>query len=413
MSTFLHSLLDRRFTLNPAFCLLIILLAGCGSGGGGNQILYFQSFKLYWSVVGADLNGDGKTDIVATYTFYETENTQEGFVAVFLQNPSQPGNFLSPTTYPVGQAPLALAVADLNGDGKPDLVVANNQLVQADSASNHASVLLQDPANPGHYLAAVDFPTGLMPTAVAIADFNGDGKPDLILSDFTGISILVQNPAVPGTFLPYSEVTSTGFVDSVAVADLNRDGKPDLVATDGASVQVLLQTQSSPLTFAAPVKYSAGLTPVWIVTRDLDGDGNIDLVVDNRGASSGGGGSVSVLLQDASAPGTFLAAQTYSTGRSASFVAVADLNADNAPDLCVANAEGSISILFQRPDQLGTFLLPVNYPAQMNLSTIATGDFNSDGRADLVISDSSGLVIRLQDPAGPGTFQSPVVVAAP
>jgi hypothetical protein len=397
-----------------ALSLVSLALTSCGGGiGGGNHIMYFTSRKLYQSVVAADLNGDGKTDIAVTYTYYETEDKTEGFVAVFLQNPAQAGSFLSPETYTVGQAPYALAVGDLNGDGRPDLAVVNNELAnQPDAASNHVSVLLQDPANPGHFLSAVNYETAGQPTAIAIADLNGDGKADLAISDFAGISILLQNPATPGTFLPHSEVTSTGLVDSIAAADLNSDGKADLVATDGAGVQVLLQTQANPLTFAAPTKYSAGLTPVWVAAQDLNADGKVDLAVANRGSSNGGGASVSILFQDPAAPGAFLAAQSFNTGRSSPFLAAGDLNHDGLPDVAVIDAEGLIYVLLQNANQPGAFQKPVSYPCQVNASAIAIGDFNADGRMDLVDLDSDGIVIRLQDANIAGSFGAPVVLAS-
>jgi hypothetical protein len=408
------SLRTRRLIKLVLFPLaLAFVLTSCGGGIGANHIMYFNSFKLYWSVVAADLNGDGKTDIAVSYTYYETENKEEGFVAVFLQNPAQAGSFLSPTTYKVGDAPYALAVGDLNGDGKLDLVVVNNELAQQpDAASNHVSVLLQDAANPGHFLSAVNYETAGQPTAIAIADLNGDGKADMAISDFSGISILLQNPATPGTFLPYSELTLGGFTDSIAVVDLNGDGKSDLVATDGAGVQVLLQTQANPLTFATPVKYSAGLTPVWVVAQDFNADGQVDLAVANRGSSSGGGASVSLLFQNPAAPGAFLAALSFNTGRSSPFLAAGDFNDDGLSDVTIIDAEGLIYVLLQGASQPGMFQQPVSYPCPSNASAIAIGDFNGDGMMDLVSLDDGGVEITRQNPVSPGTFLSPTVLAS-
>ena len=318
----------RQFSFSILGLLGVITLAltSCGGGfSGGGSSVHFQDFKLFWSLAIADLNGDGRLDIAATYTFTtDNLNKSEGFVVVYIQNPARPGSFLAPLTYSVGETPVALAVGDLNGDGKPDLVVVNSQTGNPDSLADHVSVLLQDAANPGHFLSAANYPIAHLPTAVAIGDLDGDGKADLAVSDLTGVSLLLQNPSASGVFSPYTEITTSGFANSIAIADLNTDGKQDLVITDGTAVQVLLQTHTTPLAFAAPVKCSAGLTPVWVITGDLDSDRSVDLVVVNAGAMDGTGGSVSILLQNPAALGTFLLANTFPTGRSATFAATGD-----------------------------------------------------------------------------------------
>jgi hypothetical protein len=397
--------------LGIAACIMLPLLGGCnvskdGSGPGS------QPFNLYWSVAGADVNGDGKPDIVASYTHFTTGGSSDrGFVAVLLQDPTKPGTFLPPATYSVGDHPVALAVGDLNGDGKPDIVTANSTLNGVpNSASNNVSVLLQDPAKPGQFLAATTFATGLEPSAVAIGDLNGDGKADLAVADNTGISILFQSASTPGTF---SSPMTFGLglpATSVAIADVNGDGKADLLWVSGSSVGVAVQDPAKPGTFSESTTFAAGLQPLWVAVADLNGDGKPDLAVANFGASDGSSpGSVSVLLQNPAAPGSYLSARNYATGKGSSFVLLAQLNGSGKPDLVIGNID-SVSILSHDPNSPGQFQAATNYACSIPVSSVAVGDLNGDGKLDLVIADRDGVAIRFQDPTIPGAFPDSIVI---
>lgn len=398
-----------------AACAVLLLSSGCGGGSGGSSGTggdgFFSAFNMYWSVAVADLNGDGKPDIAVSYTFHGTDlSSSQGFVAVFLQDTAKPGTFLAPTKYSVGEQPVSIAIGDINGDGKPDIITVNTALSSIATPRAHTiSVLLQDANNPGQFLAATDYPTGRFPNAAAIGDLNGDGKPDLAVADNTGISLLFQSSSTPGTFLPLTTLALSSASSSIAVADLNGDKKLDLAATSGSSVAVFLQNPATPGTFFAPTTYVAGLQPTWVAVADLNGDGKPDLTVANQGAPTGGGGSVSVLLQDPTVPGGYLSARNYDTGNGSNLVAVADLNGDGKPDLVAVNVNG-ISVLLQDPNVPGQFQSAVNYFENLPLS-VAIADMNGDNKPDLVITNSDGVVIRFQDPANPGAFLPETVIA--
>ncbi len=210
------------------------------------------------SVAIGDLNGDGKPDIaVANYNYHGN-----GSISVLL-NTTTPGattpSFAAQVSFAVGNDPESVAIGDLNGDGRPDLAVANN-------GSNTVSLLL-NATPPGATLptfaAPVDFATGVRPFAVAVADLNGDGKPDLaIINDYEGmggnsVSVLL-NATAPGAVLPafapkvdFATGTEPG---SVVVGDLNGDSRPDLAVTNDANndLSVLLNTPAT-ITQAAAV----------------------------------------------------------------------------------------------------------------------------------------------------------------
>ncbi len=203
------------------------------------------------SVAVADINGDGVPDIVATTFDASGDN---GAVAVFYQDPAKRGTFNAPVSFPAGAQPQSVKIADLNGDGLPDLVVANYGPGSDGQGSAGVSVLLQDPAHPGSFLAPVTYTTPGQSIDVAIADLNGDHKPDLAVANLlpfgTGsVSVLLQDPAHPGAFLAASNYAALGQPLSVVIADLNGDGLPDIALADGPSAGVLLQTPGSPGTF--------------------------------------------------------------------------------------------------------------------------------------------------------------------
>jgi len=400
-------------------CAALALTACGGGGGGGSGSGVIPPFNSYTAVAVADLNGDGLPDVVTVYAYIAAAPPHPGYVAVYLQDAANPGHFLPPSTYPVGNDPAAVAVADLQGDGRPDIVTANAILSANGAGDSTVSVLLQDAVHPGHYLPAVSYATGPDPLSVAIGDLNGDGKPDLAVADSSGISVLLQDAA--GRFLPKSTIATGGGCASVAIADLDGDGMPDLLATDAASVLVLRQNPGGGGSFAAPVRYVAGQQPLYAVAGDLDGDGKPDIAVANLGSPSNlNAASVSVLLQDPARAGAFRAAINYATQAASLAVAIADLNGDGWPDLAVANSgtlaggcppdcnsvDTGISVLLQDGVTPGHFAAAVNYgPTGSDFVTgVAVADINGDGKPDLIVLQAGGVFIRLQDPLNPGQF---------
>jgi hypothetical protein len=241
------------------------------------------------------------------------------------------GTFGSPATYMAGSAPVAVAVADFDGDGKPDLAVSNY-------GGTTVSILLN--TGSGTFGAPRNFGAGPQPWPMALGDLNGDGKPDLAVINSSGVSVLMNASGDAGSpaFAP-QVLYPVGYLPAaVAIGDLNGDGKPDLVAgtafltktdpTAGAA-SVLLNTGSG--VFAPAVNYPVGTYVEAVAAADLNGDGKLDLAVSSYGVAN-----IAVLLN--ADGGTFAPQVDYLTVGNPYCVVAADLNGDGTPDLAFANA---------------------------------------------------------------------------
>ena len=396
----------------------LLPMGGCGGGGGGGGEM---SFPLYSWVAVVDVNGDGLPDIVTCYSILSGPPPHPGYVAVYLRDPAHPGAFLAPAVYAVGNDPVQLAVGDLDGDGRPDIVTANAILSTNGAGASTVSVLLQSHTAPGTFAPAASYATVQNPVSVSIGDLNGDGRPDLAVAGGGGVALLFQDPAAPGTFLPQRSAGFGGAASSVAVADVDADGRADLVVTNASVVMLARQDPAAAGTFLAPASFPAGQQPIFVAVGDLNGDGRRDIAVANLGSPSDAfSASVSLLLQDPAAGGNFVGGPSFQVGARTQQLAIADLDGDGHPDLVVASAGtlgggcppncGSVgtgvAVLLQGPGGAAQFQAASNYPASGTdfVSAVAVGDVDGDGRPDLVIAQSDGVYIRLQDPAHPGQF---------
>jgi hypothetical protein len=197
-----------------------------------------------------DLDGDGRADLVATAT-------NAGHVSILLQSPAGTGTFLPPQTVAAGFQPFDVAIADLNADGRLDLVIANLGTPD-NSATASLSVLLNNSASPGSFLAATNYATGERSESVSVGDLNGDGKPDIAVANAGGfgntgsVSVFFQNPGAPGAFLPAVNRPGTSQPLGVDIADLNGDSLLDIALAD-EGVRILFQIPGQPGNFRSAI----------------------------------------------------------------------------------------------------------------------------------------------------------------
>ena len=298
-----------------------------------------------------DLDGDGKPDIVVTNGVGDTSvsvyrNTSSGTVI----------SFAARQRFSAANGPYAVAIGDLDGDGKPDLAIANNGGSQVSIYKN-----ISTPGNIA-FAARVDINTGTNPYGIAIGDMDGDGKADLVVTTegtSSALSVLLNTTSggVMSFGAPVNYATLNGsFI--VAIGDLDGDGKPDLAAVDGGqpnSVLVLRNTTGSPgnLSFGTAQNFATGSYPDCITLSDVDGDGKPDMVTVDRF-----GNTVSVLRNTGSVGViAFDANKDYAVGVGPIYVAVGDLDGDGRPDIVSANSSDTAVTILQ--NQIGANSAPM------------------------------------------------------
>src|SRR5262249_49353660 len=344
------------------------------------------------------------------------------------------GAFQDQTRLAAGDLPQALVTGDFNGDGIPDLAVANYR-------SQDVWVYLG--GGDGTFRDPLRLPLGESPVALVAGNFNGDGHLDLAAADYRSGNVAVLLGRGDGTFL-VPVLIAVGINPAyLLTGDFNDDGVPDLAVADSTSSGVFLLLGRGDGTFGAPVRREAGDSPGALLTDDFNSDGRTDLAL--TGQSSG---SVSVL--QGAGDSTFIPRGALSSPLHATPL-VGDWNGDGLPDVAVVNRNGEILLRSSRPGTPGVFEAPVVVnpappPPARDLAVVSTprgqrlaaldarspslsfyahqpdgtfawsagpkvpgllpvalaaGDLNGDGRTDLAVAEAPGKgFVYLQNAAG-------------
>jgi hypothetical protein len=363
----------------------IWVLDGNGDGTFGPPTIYPASKNGRFQGVNgptvADVTGDGLPDLI-----YATYVGATVVVRMGLGN----GTFGPPQTYAVEAGAYQVEAVDLTGDGKTDLVVVN-------AVANSVSVLLNN--GNGTFAPAQNYAVGTNPYSMEVADLTGDGIPDIITSsrDDNTVSVLMGNG--DGTFQPQRAFQTGKTPRRVAVGEFTGDGQLDLVtANEGDNtMSLLLGNGDGTFTSGSRAAPAPDLRPFQVAVADLTGNGIMDVVTANRSDNS-----VSVLLGNRD--GSFQTRETFPTGRQPFSVTVADLNGDGIPDLVTANYAGdSISVLLGNGD--GTFRPHVDYPAGSADYDAVVADLNGDHKPDIIVTDKNDNTVGVLLGNGDGTFQ--------
>jgi hypothetical protein len=319
-------------------------------------------------------------------------------IAIFLlaaAAAAQPGQFVDAPQFATGMNPQAVAYGDFNGDGKLDLAVVN-------STANTVSVMLGN--GDGTFKAKVDYPTGTAPQGVAVGDFYNDGKLDLAVTNSGStptptVSLLRGNG--DGSFQPKVDFATGVKPWGVAVGDFNKDGNLDLVVTNAHDGTVSILLGNGHGGFAAHADHFTGFNPVSVAVVDLNQDGNLDLAV----ACNVNTNTVSVLL--GKGDGTFQNQLQFTAASNPISIVAADFNHDGFPDLAVADQEGdSVSIFISNGKTGSAWNLAgqVPYDTAAFPTGVTVADFNGDGNIDLAVTNGDGNSVSVLLGNGDGTF---------
>ena len=304
----------------------------------------------------------------------------------------------NPQSPATGYRPHSVAVGDFNGDGIPDLAVANE--------SGTLTILLGN--GDGTFTATAVSPA-TSGFSVAVGDFNGDGKADLAVAnpgnypyDIDGtVTILLGNG--DGTFTAGASLATGHQPNSVAVGHFDYSGVADLAIANVGSNTVTILMGNGDGTFTAESSPTTGDEPNSVAVGDFNGDGAADLVVTNYNSPP------TILLGNGD--GTFTAAPSPAAAYPNNSVAVGDFNGDDIPDLALATVgefpqcctPGTVTILLGNGD--GTFTAAAVSPTAGAFPySVAVGDFNGDGNADLAVVNESSNTLTILLGNGDGTF---------
>jgi hypothetical protein len=391
-----------------AVLVTVPLFASCDDNNWcGNCYTPTSPSEASYGLVAGNFTQNGHTSVIATSTVYYYPQDNPGNLKIYRSTGA--GTFSTPVLTPDGDDPLYLASADLTGAGPLDVVSASYD-------DGTLTVFYNSAQTPGTFGAPVIL-SSPGASQVAIGDMNNDGLQDLVSADFK-VSLFVQT--APGTFASPVSLYPGG-ANWVAVGDLNNDGIPDVALTDSVGVKVLLHTgAAASLTYAAPVavftqSVNPGITGANLIAiADVNGDGLNDLVITDPGPV-GSPPTVNILLQNKSAPGTFLAPVSYALSGTSipQSIVVADVNGDGHPDIVIGGST-VVNVLLNNASAPGTFLAAASY-ATTNATQVAIADVNGDGLVDIVVPVGvshplvSGVYtnnpgVLLQVAGSPGTF---------
>jgi len=374
----------------------VLMLRGLGGGAFGPP----QGWPVGTSPTGLlaiDLNKDGRVDLVAACL-------NSGSLSILAGTEGQPGTitFAAPTTMTVPASPFSIASGDLNDDGWPDLVVGHFGL-------SVVSVTLSVPGGGGGAFGTpTTYPSGQTPAAVAVADFNGDGKPDVLASNLSGNTISFHANNGVGGLLPRVSLACGTSPRSVHAADINSDGRMDAVTVNSGSGDASVLLGYGDGTFEPQLREPLGGAPQSGTLIDINNDGRPDVV-----APVGQSSSLAVLVCNGN--GSYGAPSNFGSVPSAQSCAAADLDGDGLADAAVLRQPGQISVLLNRTNvirfsttprsEIIAAGLPITLTAQVTTTSVATIRWRMSG-VDLPGATGPILTIAAASAANDGIYEA-------
>ena len=383
----------KSFILNKktiGFILtLLALLAGASPAtcpGLGFSASYSTVNDGPFNVVAADVNGDGKLDLICSVDGLPSDSVAGNTLTVLTNNGN--GTFTFSASLTVGYNPF-VATADVNHDGKMDLISANYN-------DNTLTVLTND--GTGVFGSNATYNVGLNPIVVLAANVNGDGRQYLFSLNNGDNTLTVLTNNGSGVFI-YSATNAVGNNPvSLVTADVNNDGKLDLICANADDNSLLVLTNNGFGVFGSNATYTVGNGPNNVAAADVNGDNKVDLISANDGPG-GNGNTLTVLTNSGS--GKFVFSATLTVGKNP-FVTAADMNGDNQTDLVIASTTAS-TVLVLTNNGIGVFGSNATYSVGLQPYDVIAADLNSDGKLDLVTANNNdaSLTVLLSGTVAP------------
>ncbi|MBD1365392.1 VCBS repeat-containing protein [Mucilaginibacter sp. ZT4R22] len=371
----------------------------------------FAAGSLPQTICTADIDGDGKLDMAVLNTSYIGGTTS---ISV-LRNSSIKGaitkaSFASTVDLPIGPVPTGLVLQDMDGDGKPDLVVTDKN---ENSVSIYRNISTPGSITANSFEPKVSFTTGDNTQSLAIGDIDSDGRPDIVTSNNAVVSVLL-NKTTKGvinasSFAHNYDITRP--LNAVIVADLDGDGKPDLAGVYNASTVVVMRnTIATPgiidsTSFAPNVVFFSGAGPKQLIAVDLNKDNKPELISLNYYDRN-----INILPNATNGTGinngSFLPNVTFSTGiYPASLptgLAFDDIDGDDILDMVASvHGNGRLSIFkginATGPISSGTFAAKLDMQLGSSAPSVAMGDIDGDGRPEILGISGTNVVSVLRN----------------
>jgi hypothetical protein len=315
-----------------------------------------------------------------------------GQISVFLGDAT--GVLSLKASYNIGASPASVIAADFNGDGKLDLIIADSGV---SGSTDRGSIVVLIGNGDGTFQTPARYTAGTSPVSVAVADFNGDGRLDLAVANSQSASVSILLGVGDGTFRSSTPFLVDNGPRSIVTADFNADGKPDLAVSNSISDSIAILLGNGDGTFQDPISFPVAAGPGFLASGDFNHDGKADLAVLFDASNT-----LSIFL--GSGDGFLARPVSYVVGTSTASLALVDLEGDGTIDI-LAPDSSSRRILILRGKPEGTFGAAPLYPVGAVPASVVAADFNGDGNADLVIPNRGSSDYSILLGKGDGTFR--------